>query len=190
MVDETTRWQPDPYGVHELRFFSVDGRPTLLVMDGEDVVRQASDDRSSTSSGATIEGQARTAITGFGRPAAGDCDRRGTGGDGIGNRADRCRRRSRFCPGRFTGGGSEGHEFADDRSAPAYEDGNTAPLSRPMRIAYVVVFAALALSALGLVYVHAVMSCPRIRRGHNGQRPPHRLLGQPPLPPPWRHPRR
>lgn len=33
MADQATRWQPDPYGVHELRFFSADGKPTLLVMD-------------------------------------------------------------------------------------------------------------------------------------------------------------
>ena len=31
---ETTSWQPDPFGVHEFRFFSADGKPTLLVMDG------------------------------------------------------------------------------------------------------------------------------------------------------------
>ena len=34
MADQTTRWQPDPYGAHEFRFFSADGKPTLLVMDG------------------------------------------------------------------------------------------------------------------------------------------------------------
>ena len=34
MSDQTTRWQPDPYGAHEFRFFSADGKPTLLVMDG------------------------------------------------------------------------------------------------------------------------------------------------------------
>lgn len=28
-----TNWRPDPYGIHELRFFSADGKPTLLVMD-------------------------------------------------------------------------------------------------------------------------------------------------------------
>jgi hypothetical protein len=33
-VDHTTNWKPDPFGAHELRFFSADGRPTLLVMDG------------------------------------------------------------------------------------------------------------------------------------------------------------
>jgi len=32
-VDTTTNWKPDPFGVHELRFFSADGKPTLLVMD-------------------------------------------------------------------------------------------------------------------------------------------------------------
>ncbi len=33
-MDDTTNWKPDPFGTHELRFFSADGRPTLLVMDG------------------------------------------------------------------------------------------------------------------------------------------------------------
>jgi hypothetical protein len=33
-VDHTTNWKPDPFGRHELRFFSADGKPTLLVMDG------------------------------------------------------------------------------------------------------------------------------------------------------------
>ena len=27
-------WQPDPFGIHEFRFFSNDGKPTLLVSDG------------------------------------------------------------------------------------------------------------------------------------------------------------
>jgi hypothetical protein len=29
-----TGWVPDPYGVHEFRFFSADGKPTRLVRDG------------------------------------------------------------------------------------------------------------------------------------------------------------
>jgi hypothetical protein len=33
-VDNSTNWKPDPFGTHELRFFSADGKPTLLVMDG------------------------------------------------------------------------------------------------------------------------------------------------------------
>lgn len=34
MAAGTPSWQPDPYGLHEWRFFSADGKPTLLVMDG------------------------------------------------------------------------------------------------------------------------------------------------------------
>jgi hypothetical protein len=33
-VSHPANWKPDPYGIHELRFFSADGKPTLLVMDG------------------------------------------------------------------------------------------------------------------------------------------------------------
>ena len=33
-MSDTTNWRPDPYGFHEFRFFSDDGKPTLLVMDG------------------------------------------------------------------------------------------------------------------------------------------------------------
>jgi hypothetical protein len=35
MADELIGWQRDPFGAHEFRFFSDDGRPTLLVRDGE-----------------------------------------------------------------------------------------------------------------------------------------------------------
>jgi hypothetical protein len=31
---ELRGWQPDPFGLHEFRFFSDDGKPTLLVRDG------------------------------------------------------------------------------------------------------------------------------------------------------------
>ena len=34
MRGELRGWQPDPYGFHESRFFSDDGKPTLLVRDG------------------------------------------------------------------------------------------------------------------------------------------------------------
>lgn len=33
MTTDLKGWQPDPFGVHELRFFSDDGRPTRLVSD-------------------------------------------------------------------------------------------------------------------------------------------------------------
>jgi hypothetical protein len=35
MAGELTGWNPDPYGIHEMRFFSDDGRATLLVRDGD-----------------------------------------------------------------------------------------------------------------------------------------------------------
>lgn len=34
MAGELKGWNPDPFGVHEWRFFSDDGKPTLLVRDG------------------------------------------------------------------------------------------------------------------------------------------------------------
>lgn len=34
MSEVLSGWQPDPYGVHEQRFFSDDGKPTRLVSDG------------------------------------------------------------------------------------------------------------------------------------------------------------
>jgi hypothetical protein len=35
MVERLTGWQPDPHGIHEFRYFSMDGKPTRLVRDGE-----------------------------------------------------------------------------------------------------------------------------------------------------------
>jgi uncharacterized protein DUF4190 len=35
MAEIPTGWQPDPFGLHELRFFSMDGKPTKLVSDGD-----------------------------------------------------------------------------------------------------------------------------------------------------------
>jgi hypothetical protein len=35
MRSELKGWNPDPFGIHESRFFSDDGKPTLLVRDGD-----------------------------------------------------------------------------------------------------------------------------------------------------------
>jgi hypothetical protein len=35
MADGAKGWRPDPFGTHELRYFSMDGRPTRLVRDAE-----------------------------------------------------------------------------------------------------------------------------------------------------------
>ncbi len=34
LVRDGKGWQPDPYGIHELRYFTADGNPTRLVRDG------------------------------------------------------------------------------------------------------------------------------------------------------------
>jgi len=48
MMGELRGWNPDPFGLHEFRFFSDDGKPTLLVRDGS----QRSFDQPPTTSGA------------------------------------------------------------------------------------------------------------------------------------------
>ena len=35
MTGEFRGWQPDPFGIHEFRFFADDGKPTQLVRDGD-----------------------------------------------------------------------------------------------------------------------------------------------------------
>ena len=35
MADGAKGWRPDPFGMHELRYFAMDGRPTRLVRDAE-----------------------------------------------------------------------------------------------------------------------------------------------------------
>jgi hypothetical protein len=35
VADEFKGWRPDPFGLHELRYFAMDGRPTRLVRDGD-----------------------------------------------------------------------------------------------------------------------------------------------------------
>jgi hypothetical protein len=147
VADQATSWQPDPYGAHEFRFFSADGKPTLLVMDGG----KTSYDKPPTTSRppaapspATpeLESPPRTEASpglepdpptvpitapAFARSAAVE-----RGSDvavpAVTDFADR----SRF--------------GADDRSPE--------PLSRPRKIAYIVVCTVLALSVLGLAYVH------------------------------------
>jgi hypothetical protein len=35
MTEKLTGWQPDPFGAHELRYFTANGQPTRLVRDGQ-----------------------------------------------------------------------------------------------------------------------------------------------------------
>jgi hypothetical protein len=168
VADQSTSWQPDPFGAHEFRFFSADGKPTLLVMDGG----KTSYDRPPTTrppaapEPSSTPGSEAPPAAPFARsplappPTVVDPDEVATGpsthstqADAEDSVADRGRPRTAAPTPTY---------FADDRSAQGVERGKPEPLSRSLKIAYGVVFVALALSALGLVYVHL---------GHTGSAP-------------------
>jgi len=173
VANQATSWQPDPYGAHEFRFFSADGKPTLLVMDGG----KTSYDRPPTTepppapeppSTPELEPPPTTEppsslepepppvpVT----PPALALPATAVGADQVATQST----------SRTTEAGTERSaaarvlprvavpvvtDFADDRSALGAGDRSPEPLSRPLKIAYGIVFVGLALSALGLVYVH------------------------------------
>lgn len=135
MVSELMKgWQPDPFGLHEFRFFSDDGKPTLLVRDGS--VR-AYDPPPST--GGAL----------FVRPVQSEPE---------------CELRPsvvwRVPEKRATNGSAGTHSVAvapPPMPAPRPVDGRVHPVpmtSRPAKVAYVVVLAIMAASALALAVVH------------------------------------
>ena len=137
MSNDTTRWRPDPSGVHELRFFSSDGKPTRLVMDGG----RTSYDQ--TSSSASAPPAAASASMGSELPPS-----------------------LRTPPSR-PAPPPQSEPEALERATPSDDDrpqsvvdvplGNTeredSPWRGPRRIAYGIVLVVLALSALGLILV-------------------------------------
>ncbi len=158
MVDQTTAWRPDPYGAHELRFFSADGKPTLLVMDGG----KTSYDRPPKTEPAPAPEPPSTPEpapppapvihAAFVPPAT------AVGADHFASQSttyitevgteDAAAVQDR--PAAF----SEVSDFANHPSAPAVERRNPEPLSHPLKIGYGIVLVVSALSALGLIYVH------------------------------------
>src|ERR1700722_6035346 len=46
MSGELKGWQPDPYGIHELRYFTADGKPSGLVRDGDTWCKEDTPDQS------------------------------------------------------------------------------------------------------------------------------------------------
>jgi hypothetical protein len=171
VADRLTGWQPDPYGVHEFRFFSDDGKATLLVRDRG----VTSHDRPpATEPFATPEQAffpdpepahnpepepepepevelpasllvAPTVLTESDYGSV----RAKTMTQTPENRAE--------SDGRETSSltdASDPDGPADNRSTPDDGAQRLEPLSGPRKIVYGVVFAALALSVLGLVYVH------------------------------------
>ncbi len=137
MSNDTTRWRPDPSGVHELRFFSSDGKPTRLVMDGG----RTSYDQTSSSASAP--------------PAAASAS--------MGSELPPSLRTPPSRPAPPPHCEPEALERAthsdDDRPQSVVDVplGNTeredSPWRGPRRIAYGIVLVVLALSALGLILV-------------------------------------
>jgi hypothetical protein len=160
VANQTTSWKPDPYGAHELRFFSADGKPTLLVMDGG----KTSYDRPPTSQPVAAPeppsspepepDPAPTPVTPPAldpQPTAVDAGRRATRSAPQATDANTEEAAARDLPRAPV---PEVADFADGVSAPVVDRRSQETLSRPLKIAYGVVFVALALSVLGLAYVH------------------------------------
>ncbi len=173
MVDQITSWQPDPYGAHEFRFFSADGKPTLLVMDGgrtsydrppthapppapEPPSSLEPEPRPAPEPSSTLEPEPPPAAV---TPPALAAPATAVGADQVAalptapatetdtEHSAVTRERPRVAAPAVT-------DFVDGRSALGAEDRSPEPLSRPLKIAYGIVFVVLALSVLGLVYVH------------------------------------
>jgi len=151
-------WRPDPYGAHELRFFAADGKPTLLVMDGE----RTSYDRPPTTEPPAVAGEASPEPpppAGPLPPAADPSPPSVVAGNGVATPPVR----------RADTANADGDETALDRPRTPFwklsdfeperpglelEHREAVELSRSRKIAYGVVVVALALSVLGFVIVH------------------------------------
>ena len=173
MVDQTTGWQPDPYGAHEFRFFSADGKPTLLVMDGGKTsydrppTAEPPPDLERPSSPRPVPPPApepplspepepppapvtptalAPAATAFGADQVSTrSTAHTTDADNVASAAALLQPRTSILA--VT-------DFVDDRSVGGVGQRSPEAISRPLKIAYGIVFVALALSLLGLVYVH------------------------------------
>lgn len=139
-MNHTSNWKPDPYGIHELRFFSADGKATLLVMDGG----MTSYDKPPMveQSPAPVPESPSSDLTG-----------------------DDAQSDSRLEPPKTIEAG-EGHFGGPIQSAARSSDAvvhNTLskvddrriePMGRPLKISFGIVLGLLAVSALGFIYVH------------------------------------
>lgn len=159
-MDQITKWRADPYGAHEFRFFSADGKPTLLVMDGG----KTSYDRPPTPQSSPAQEpppshepepdpppRAPVTPSTLARPpAADDGDQVATGSTTHTTDADD----SAAARDRPRGAVRMVADSADRPSASPVEPRSPATPSQPLKIAYGIVFVALALSSFGLIYVH------------------------------------
>ena len=170
-----TGWLPDPYGVHEFRFFSGDGKPTLLVMDRgkksydrppatEPVPapRPSRPFASEAASDPSPRPEVEPRPAGVARPTL-DSSRAAAETDQLAVRAtmppSEIKTDDSAAPPRVVAPdqprvavpmGASG----DDRSARGVVDRSPEPMSRPLKVGYCVVLGVLAVSVLGFAWVH------------------------------------
>jgi hypothetical protein len=179
VLDHQTGWQPDPYGVHQFRFFSEDGKATLLVSDRgvtshdpppatdsfefrtpqpqpqphpkPEPEAQAAMQREHEPEQATAGSVARSL------PSAALTE--GSSGSGGGQTTTQTRERRDESDGSATRpllASSDDDASMDEGPDSGGDARHQETLSKPRKIAYVVVFTALGLSVLGLAYVHLI----------------------------------
>jgi hypothetical protein len=160
VADQTTSWRPDPFGAHELRFFSADGKPTVIVMDGG----KTSYDRPTTTGHAPVLEPPESPEP---KPPSTDSVPAPTPEQLVtlieANEAVTVSTAEASNPvtddnaGRDTPGevAQQPIVIPDDESDLGVERRRQEPLSRSLMVAYGIVFVLLAVSALGLLYVHS-----------------------------------
>lgn len=172
---DDTNWKPDPFGTHELRFFSADGRPTLLVMDGgkrsydkppadqgEHPATTNQSDADLSMSESQITNAAHPPLAPSSAPTldhAPSATPHEIGGAQVslpplaptGDASETYPRVADPIP-QSTGLFSTPPVVDRPQSRAGYHDPYT--MSRPLKIAYAIVLGVLALSVLGLAYVH------------------------------------
>ena len=172
-MSHSSGWVPDPYGVHEFRFFSADGKATLLVMDGG----KKSYDKPPTTAPPPASEPLPTSEA---QPAPPPDPEEPSPSGGPPSRLDSVRtapdanktavripmpqsdiKAESAAPQSTTADAPPRAadppkiQFADHRQTPSVADRNPPePMSRALKISYLVVFGVLAVSALGLAYVH------------------------------------
>jgi len=184
-MDYANSWKPDPFGVHELRFFSADGRPTPLVMDagkrsfdrpsatdhpspaeipvaqpsvGEPPVAETPGMDRSLSQSSPGSAETSTLTTSVHPTSVETLDLAashigpGAGSSAAGPTSLMVEPVAQPEVSRTYGAAFAGGEY--EISQTVAEDQQTEVLSRPLKIAYLVVLGLLALSVVGVVLVH------------------------------------
>jgi hypothetical protein len=172
-MSHSSGWVPDPYGLHEFRFFSADGKATLLVMDGgkrsydkpPTTVPTLASEPSATSEPQTAPPRSSVEPSTSGSPPS-RLDSGRTAPDANKTPVRLPMPQSDIKPETAASlsmtaaapprqADPPKFHFVDQRQIPSVADRNPPePMSRALKISYGVVLGVLAVSALGLAYVH------------------------------------